>query len=55
MMTKDALNGVTPKMYTYDDEKIKEDARLFTDKYRKLSESLSEDMSVSESESNELQ
>lgn len=54
MMTKDALNGVTLKMHTYDDEKIKEDARLLTDKYRKLSESLS-DMSVSEGELNELQ
>ncbi|WP_186331664.1 hypothetical protein [Paenibacillus xylanexedens] len=55
MMTIDALNGATLKMYTYDDEKIKEDARLLTDKYRELSESLSEDMPVSEGESDELQ
>ncbi|WP_180287130.1 hypothetical protein [Paenibacillus sp. LK1] len=54
MMTKDALNGVTLKMHTYDDEKIKEDARQLTDKYKELSESLS-DMSVSEGDSNALQ
>lgn len=53
MMTKDVLNSVALEWHNYDDEKRKEVARLLTDKYKGLSESLLH-MSVSEGGQNEL-
>lgn len=53
MITKDVLNSVAQEWHTYDDEKRKEVARLFSDKYKELSGSLL-DMSASEGESDGL-